>query len=147
MQRFRLFDDPSGRGVMARLMTTVCFGLMLLASAASSYAAHDPVIMIPGMGGSPYNMATMQSNLAQNGWDSARLFTWTDADQMNTDMEASARAISAKVDDVLAQTHASKVVLATWSASTIAGRYYIKNLGGDKKVSQFISFAGPHHGI
>jgi triacylglycerol lipase len=51
------------------------------------------------------------------------------------------------VDDVLRRTGASRVVLATWSASTIAGRYYVKNLGGDKKVSQFISFAGPHHGI
>jgi hypothetical protein len=121
-------------------------GAALLASVAA-YAAHDPIILIPGMGGVVQNMYTMRDNLVQNGWSSARIFPWTDADQMTTDMEASARAISAEVDQVLQQTGAKKVVLVTWSASTIAGRYYLKNLGGAAKVSQYISFAGPHHGI
>lgn len=127
----------------------VAMSALLAAPAAQAQtgAELDPVIMIPGMGGLPYNMTPMETNLANNGWSRSRLFTWTDADQMNKDMEVSARAISAKVDEVLRTTGASKVVLATWSASTIASRYYIKYLGGDKKVSQYIAFAGPHHGI
>ncbi|MGK5559400.1 esterase/lipase family protein, partial [Actinomadura kijaniata] len=32
------------------------------------------------------------------------------------------------------------------SASTLAARYYIKNLGGGDKVSQYIGYAGPQHG-
>jgi triacylglycerol esterase/lipase EstA (alpha/beta hydrolase family) len=129
------------------LLAAICLaGSVFIAMPAE--AAHDPVIMIPGMGGSAANMATMKSSLQNDGWRADWLFTWTDEpDKMTTDMEASARAIGAKVDEVLRQTGASKVVLATWSASTIAGRYYLKNLGGDRKVSQFISFAGPHHGI
>lgn len=125
----------------------LCLAVSASLASAFSFAAYDPVIMIPGMHGTEFNMWAMRDNLKANGWPSNILFTWTDKDQMNVDMEASAKAISAKVDEVLAQTGAKKVVLATWSASTIAGRYYLKNLGGTAKVSHFISFAGPHHGI
>src|SRR4051812_26463865 len=95
------------------------FATLVLLVSSLVHASHDPVIMIPGMGGTPSNMNTIQSSLANNGWDSSRLFTWTDADQMNVDMEKSAAAISTKVNAVLQQTGATKVVLVTWSASTI----------------------------
>jgi triacylglycerol lipase len=129
-------------GTTAKLILVVSSAL-----ASVSSFAHDPVLMIPGMGGTPSDMQPMSSNLQSNGWPSSILFTWTDADQMNKDMEVSAQAISTKVDQILQQTGAQKVVLVTWSASTVAGRYYIKNLGGAAKVSQYVSFAGPHHGI
>jgi triacylglycerol esterase/lipase EstA (alpha/beta hydrolase family) len=112
---------------------------------ASSFA-HDPVIMIPGMTATVSTMDTMSRTLKNNGWPSTILFEWTDSSQMTQDLAIAAQEISAKVDQVLAQTGATKVVLATWSASTLAARYYIKNLGGDAKVSQYISFSGPHHG-
>ncbi|CAN5503025.1 hypothetical protein BH11PSE11_BH11PSE11_13920 [soil metagenome] len=131
-----------------RFFSKIFFIVTMLLSSVASYAAeHLPVIMIPGNTGDPSSMQPMQSNLQSNGWSSSRLYAWTDADKMNIDMERSAAAIRDKVNAVLAQTGASKVVLATWSASTIAGRYYIKNLGGDQKVKIFASFAGPHHGI
>lgn len=135
--------QPNLLGAMAKL----CLAAVTVFATAMSYAAHDPVIMIPGMGGTVSNMDTMKSNLQANGWPSNLLFTWTDSSQMKQDMAVAAQQMSAKVDQVLAQTGASKVVLVTWSASTIAGRYYIKNLGGAAKVSQYIAFAGPHHGI
>jgi hypothetical protein len=132
---------------MFATIVKLCLTGFILLGSAMAYAAHDPIILIPGMGGVVENMYPMRDFLVKNGWSSARIFPWTDADQMNKDMEVSARAISAEVDQVLQQTGAQKVVLVTWSASTIAGRYYLKNLGGDAKVSQYISFSGPHHGI
>jgi hypothetical protein len=114
--------------------------------ASTSSFAHDPVIMIPGMTGTTSNMDTMKNNLQSNGWPSSILFEWTDSSQMEQDLAKAAQELSTEVDKVLSQTGAKKVVLATWSASTLAGRYYIKNLGGDQKVSQYISFSGPHHG-
>ncbi len=128
-------------------MAKLCLAAVTVFASAMSHAAHDPVIMIPGMGGSTSNMEPMKSNLQSNGWPSSLLFIWTDSSQMKQDMAVAAQEIKTKVDQVLAQTGASKVVLVTWSASTIAGRYYIKNLGGAAKVSQYIAFAGPHHGI
>ncbi|WP_106977037.1 esterase/lipase family protein [Streptomyces sp. NRRL S-920] len=135
---------------IAALLTTSLLGLASQESSAAprsaSAAAHDPVIMIPGMTGSPANMNAMKSNLQTNGWPTNRLFTWTDSSSMTQDLAKAAKELSAKVDLVRGQTGADKVVLATWSASTLAARYYIKNLDGADKVSQYIGFAGPQHG-
>ncbi|MFH8410527.1 esterase/lipase family protein [Streptomyces sp. NPDC018019] len=136
---------------LAAVLTTSLLGLASQAStaaprSAAAAAGHDPVIMIPGMTGSPANMSTMKSDLQSNGWPANRLFTWTDSSSMTQDLAKAARELSAKVDQVRSQTGADKVVLATWSASTLAARYYIKNLDGADKVSQYIGFAGPQHG-
>jgi triacylglycerol lipase len=116
-----------------------------LLSATSSYA-HDPVILIPGMTGVPVDMNPMQSYLSSHGWPSSILFEWTDRSNMEQDLADAAKELSAEVNSVLAKTGASRVVLVSWSASTLTTRYYIKNLGGAAKVSQYIGFAGPHHG-
>lgn len=136
---------------LAALLTTGLLGLASQASGAAprptpAAAGHDPVIMIPGMTGSPSNMNPMKSNLQSNGWPADRLFTWTDSSSMTQDLAKAAQQLSVKVDQVRSQTGADKVVLATWSASTLAARYYIKNLDGADKVSQYIGFAGPQHG-
>ncbi|GGU37710.1 esterase/lipase family protein [Streptomyces lavendofoliae] len=143
---------------MAALLTTSLLGLAAQGSSAAApqpaatttttatAAPHDPVIMIPGMTGRPAAMDPMKANLQANGWPASRLFTWTDSSSMTQDLAKAAEQLSAKVDQVRGQTGADKVVLATWSASTLAARYYIKNLGGADKVSQYIAFAGPQHG-
>ncbi|MEV6552790.1 hypothetical protein AB0M57_29395 [Streptomyces sp. NPDC051597] len=136
---------------IAALLTTSLLGLASQATSAApqpspTAAGHDPVVMIPGMTGSPSNMDPMKSNLQSNGWRADRLFTWTDSSSMTQDLAKAAQQLAAKVDQVRRQTGADKVVLATWSASTLAARYYIKNLDGADKVSQYIGFAGPQHG-
>jgi triacylglycerol esterase/lipase EstA (alpha/beta hydrolase family) len=113
---------------------------------STSGFVHDPVIMIPGMTGSTSSMDVMQKALMANGWPLSILFKWTDSSQMTQDLASAAQELSIKVDQVLAETGAFKVILATWSASALAARYYIKNLRGDIKVSQYIAFAGPQHG-
>ncbi|WP_228981085.1 triacylglycerol lipase [Streptomyces sp. DH12] len=149
------------RLLSATLATVLAAGLLGLASQTSNAASprtapaapapaaaagHDPVIMVPGMTGRPAAMDTMKANLQANGWPANRLFTWTDSSSMTQDLGKAAQELSAKVDQVRGQTGADKVVLATWSASTLAARYYIKNLDGADKVSQYIAFAGPQHG-
>ncbi|CAN5504314.1 hypothetical protein BH11PSE11_BH11PSE11_14020 [soil metagenome] len=109
-------------------------------------AAHDPVIMIPGMTANASAMNKMENSLKNEGWPSSMLFRWTDSSKMTQDLANAAMELGAKVDQVLLQTGATKVVLSTWSASTLAARYYIKNLGGESKVSQYIALSGPQHG-
>ncbi|MQY07991.1 esterase/lipase family protein [Actinomadura macrotermitis] len=149
---------PPGRGGHGRygLLAGVLSAGTAALAAVTAFAApsvpaaaapvHDPVIMIPGMTGSPSNMEPMKSSLQSNGWPANRLFTWTDSSSMEQDLAAAARELGAEVDQVRSQTGAARVVLATWSASTLAARYYIKNLGGADKVSQYIGYAGPQHG-
>ncbi len=132
--------------LVAVVTTVVALTSYSAGAATSAPPPHDPVIMVPGMTGTPSNMDTMRSNLQSNGWAANRLFTWTDSSNMTQDLAKAAQELGTKVDQVRSQTGASKVVLATWSASTLAARYYIKNLGGADKVSQYIGYAGPQHG-
>ncbi|SFH41017.1 esterase/lipase family protein [Amycolatopsis regifaucium] len=144
-RRKRLLAAASA--ALVAVATTVVALTSYSASAETTAAAtHDPVIMIPGMTGTPSNMDPMKANLQSNGWAANRLFTWTDSSSMTQDLAKAAQELGTKVDQVRTQTGASKVVLATWSASTLAARYYIKNLGGADKVSQYIGYAGPQHG-
>jgi triacylglycerol lipase len=136
----------AGSAVLAAVVATAVAVTTGAAGAAPAAATHDPVIMIPGMTGTPSNMDPMKSNLQANGWAANRLFTWTDSSSMTQDLAKAAQELGTKVDQVRSQTGAAKVVLATWSASTLAARYYIKNLGGADKVSQYIGYAGPQHG-
>ncbi|MEU4520418.1 hypothetical protein AB0F52_17180 [Amycolatopsis sp. NPDC024027] len=135
----------AGSAVLATVVATAV-AVTTGAAGAAPTATHDPVIMVPGMTGTPSNMDAMKSNLQSNGWAANRLFTWTDSSSMTQDLAKAAQELGTEVDQVRAQTGASKVVLATWSASTLAARYYIKNLGGADKVSQYIGYAGPQHG-
>lgn len=144
---------PGRRGLLAAViavavavLTAVAATLAAPSAPAAAAAVHDPVIMIPGMTGDVSSMTPMRTNLQSHGWPADRLFTWTDSSRMTQDLAVAARELGAKVDQVRSQTGAQRVVLATWSASTLAARYYIKNLGGQDKVSQYIGFAGPQHG-
>jgi triacylglycerol lipase len=117
-----------------------------LTSVPATSFSRDPVILVPGMTAHADAMDAMQNILSRNGWRSDMLFSWTDSSQMTQDLAVAAQELGVKVDQVLAQTGASKVVLVMWSASALAGRHYIKNLGGMDKVSQYIAFAAPQHG-
>lgn len=115
--------------------------------AAGASLARDPVILIPGLTAQPTAMNTMRDNFVRAGWDPAQVITWTDSTNMTGDLAQAGVELGRKVDSVLAQTGASKVVLITWSASTLAGRSYLKKVAGAQdKVSMYFSMAGPHHG-
>ncbi|WP_414939191.1 hypothetical protein [Amycolatopsis sp. cmx-11-51] len=118
-----------------------------LADAASAAVEHDPVLIIPGMGGTTQYMEPMKTKFVAAGWRSDRVETWTDSKSMNGDLTTAGQEIGQKVDEVLGRTKASKVVLVTWSASTLAARSYLKKVtGAQDKVSLYFSMAGPHHG-
>jgi triacylglycerol lipase len=51
-----------------------------------------------------------------------------------------------KVDQILAATGAAKVDVITHSMGGLSSRYYVKNLGGDLKVDEWVSLGGPNHG-
>jgi triacylglycerol lipase len=55
-------------------------------------------------------------------------------------------SVSKEVDSLLAATKASKVDIVSHSMGSLSSRYYIKELGGDKKVDEWVSLAGPNHG-
>jgi ABC-type proline/glycine betaine transport system substrate-binding protein len=107
---------------------------------------HTPIILIPGMTAEASAMEPVKRDLVISGWSPDILFIWTDSSKMTQDLAVAAQELGEKVNEVIRQTGAAKLVLITWSASALAGRYYIKELGGSKKVSIYIAFAAPQHG-
>lgn len=120
---------------------------LALAGAAGSCLAHDPVILIPGLTAQPSAMDAMKNNFINAGWPASKVITWTDSTNMTGDLGQAGVELGNKVNSVLAQTGSQKVVLITWSASTLAARSYLKNVAGAQgKVAMYFSMAGPHHG-
>lgn len=115
--------------------------------ATTAAVEHDPVIIIPGMTGTTQYMEPMKTKFVSAGWRADRVETWTDSTSMTGDLTKAGQEIGQQVDRVLARTGARKVVLVTWSASTLAARSYLKRVpGAQGKVSLYFSMAGPHHG-
>jgi triacylglycerol lipase len=79
-----------------------------------------------------------------DGWTSAELNNWSyDTSQSNA---TTAAQIRDKVNAILAATGAAKVDVITHSMGGLSSRYYVKNLGGDLKVDEWVSLGGPNHG-
>ncbi|GAA2638712.1 hypothetical protein SMC26_39895 [Actinomadura fulvescens] len=138
---------PRHRAAAALAAVLTAVALVMPARTASAAAAHDPVIIVPGMTGTTSYMSTMRQNFVRAGWPDDRAITWTDRTSMTGDLTQAGQAMGQEVDRVLRQTGAQKVILVTWSASTLAARSYLKHVpGAQDKVSHYFSMAGPHHG-
>jgi len=105
---------------------------------------HNPILFVHGWSESSTIWNTMISRFQGDGWISAELNNWSyNTSQSNV---TTASAISTKVDQILANTGATKVDIITHSMGGLSSRYYVKNLGGDLKVDDWVSLGGPNHG-
>ena len=57
-----------------------------------------------------------------------------------------AGAIGSSIDEIKAQTGASKVDLVGYSMGGLSTRYYIKRLSGAPEVGVYVAFGTPHYG-
>jgi len=64
----------------------------------------------------------------------------------NASNATTAAIISEKVNALLKATRSTQVTIVGHSMGTLSARYYVRNLGGDGKVSAVVSLAGANHG-
>lgn len=115
----------------------------LLAPAAVTAAAHDPIVFVHGWAENESVWTTMIGNFSREGMRE-ELNNWRyNTSQSNV---TTAREVRTKVEEVLRATGASKVDLVTHSMGALNTRYYLKNLGGTEKVDDWVSLGGPNHG-
>jgi len=106
--------------------------------------AHDPILFVHGWNSNSSTWNTMVSRFGADGWASNELYNWQyNYKQSNA---TTAAEIKTKVDSILAATGATKVDIITHSMGGLSSRYFIKNLGGDLKVDDWVSLGGPNHG-
>ena len=136
---------------------------LALASGGCAYSPRaeveaPPIVFVHGSGDSAALWQTTLWRFESNGWPRDRLFALQQPYPMARDddsKEQPGRSSTAEhmaflktgVDQVLAQTGATRVVLVGNSRGGFAIRNYIQNGGGDKTVSHAILGGTPNHGI
>lgn len=106
---------------------------------------HTPILFVAGWHEPTWLWGTMIGRFESAGWSgSAELFTLSyDTSQSAV---ASAAEVAVEVKRILEFTGASKIDLVTHSLGALPTRYYIKNLGGEQTVEDWVSLGGPNHG-
>jgi triacylglycerol lipase len=128
------------RTLLAVALATVA----LLAPAAASAGAHDPILFVHGWAESESLWSTMIRNFEREGWTREELNNWRyNTSQSNV---TTAREVRTKVEEILSRTRATKVDIVSHSMGGLNTRYYLKNLGGTEKVDDWVSLGGPNHG-
>jgi triacylglycerol lipase len=112
----------------------------LIVAAMSAFA----ILFVHGYKESSTLWKTMIANFEKDGWTKAELNNWTyNTAQSNA---TTAKEVATKVSEIKSKTGAAKVNLITHSMGALSTRYYIKNLGGESTVEDWVSLGGPNHG-
>jgi pimeloyl-ACP methyl ester carboxylesterase len=101
-----------------------------------------PVLIVPGFMGPSLLLYPLAAFLRLHGRKADQLHTFPALDGVVEHAQRIARA----VDRLLAETGARQIDLVAHSMGGLAGRYYLRRLGGAAKVRRFITIATPHHG-
>jgi triacylglycerol lipase len=126
------------------LLAVALASVALLAPAAGTAMARDPILFVHGWSESSSVWRTMIANFEREGWTRAELNNWSyNTSQSNV---TTAREVATKVAEILRATGATKVDLIAHSMGSLNTRYYLKNLSGSASVDDWVSMGGPNHG-
>jgi triacylglycerol lipase len=118
--------------------------LTLLAAPSAAGSGNRPILFVHGWNSSASTWDTMVANFKAAGWTDDELYRWSyDTSQSNT---ITAQEVAARVDDIRTKTGWDKVDVIAHSMGSLSSRYFLKNLGGDVEVDDWISLGGPNHG-
>jgi triacylglycerol lipase len=130
-----------------RLMAFVSVMALCVAGAAvtpASSMAQDPILFVHGYVESASLWNTMIGRFEKDGYKKSELSAYTyNTSQSN---KVDAEEVKAHVESLLKATGASKVDIIAHSMGSLNSRWYIKFLGGESKVDDWVSLGGPNHG-
>src|SRR5829696_350578 len=126
---------------MRKTLVVLLAASAVLVPAASAQAA-EPILFVHGWNSSGSVWNTMISRFQADGFTNLNNWSYNTAQSNRT----TASQIATKVDQIRAATGAAKVDIISHSMGGLSSRYYVKNLGGDLKVDEWVSLGGPNHG-
>ncbi|MFF7363591.1 alpha/beta fold hydrolase [Streptomyces sp. NPDC008125] len=113
-------------------------------ASAQVLSTSTPVVFVHGYTGNASNWVTAKSVFQLNGWSGSNLFAY-EYDSYGNNI-TNAQGLATFVNNVKAQTGASKVAIVNHSMGGLVSQYYLKVLGGNTSVSHLASIAGANHG-
>jgi triacylglycerol lipase len=112
--------------------------------APASSLAQDPILFVHGWTESSSLWNTMIGRFEKDGYPSSYLSAYTYNTSQSNKIDA--EEVKSHVESLLKTTGATKVDIIAHSMGSLNSRYYIKNLGGESKVDDWVSLGGPNHG-
>lgn len=131
-----------------RLTAFACAIAVCIASAAAVPAAsfgQDPILFVHGYLESASLWKTMISRFEKDGYPSSYLSTYSYNTSQSNKVDAE-KEVKSHVESLLKSTGATKVDIISHSMGSLNSRWYIKFLGGESKVDDWVSLGGPNHG-
>jgi triacylglycerol lipase len=133
--------------VSKRLTAILCAIALCItgtALAPAGASAQDPILFVHGYVESASLWNTMIGRFEKDGYPKSYLSAYSyNTSQSN---KVDAEEVKSKVESLLKTTGATKVDIIAHSMGSLNSRYYIKNLGGEAKVDDWVSLGGPNHG-
>jgi triacylglycerol lipase len=130
-----------------RLMAFVSVMALCVAGAAvtpASSMAQDPILFVHGYVESASLWNTMIGRFEKDGYKKSELSAYSyNTSQSN---KVDAEEVKSHVESLLKATGATKVDIIAHSMGSLNSRWYIKFLGGESKVDDWVSLGGPNHG-
>jgi triacylglycerol lipase len=121
----------------------LCITGTALAPAASM--AQDPILFVHGYVESASLWNTMIGRFEKDGYAKSALSAYSYNTSQSNKIDA--EEVKSKVETLLKNNPgATKVDIIAHSMGSLNSRYYIKNLGGESKVDDWVSLGGPNHG-
>jgi triacylglycerol lipase len=105
----------------------------------------DPILFVHGYSGSSSNWSTMIGRFEKDGWPKSSLSAYSYNTSQSNKVDAETE-VKSHVESLLKATGASKVDIVAHSMGSLNSRWYIKFLGGETKVDDWVSLGGPNHG-
>lgn len=131
-----------------RLMALVATAAICVAGAAiapASSLAQDPILFVHGWSESASLWNTMIARFEKDGYPKSYLSAYSYNTSQSNKVDAE-KEVKTRVESLLKTTGAEKVDIIAHSMGSLNTRWYIKFLGGESKVDDWVSLGGPNHG-
>ena len=121
------------------------FAVAVTGLAPASASAVDPILFVHGWTRTASDWDTMIARFQADGWPASHLSAYS-YDTSQSNKTSAEREVKVRVDNLLAATGATRVDIVTHSMGGLNTRWYVKIVGGDAKVDDWVSLGGPNHG-
>jgi triacylglycerol lipase len=134
--------------LVSRRLTAIVAAIALCITGtalASTASAQDPILFVHGYVESASVWNTMIGRFEKDGYAKSSLSAYSYNTSQSNKVDAE-KEVKSHVESLLAATGASKVDIVAHSMGSLNTRWYIKFLGGESKVDDWVSLGGPNHG-
>jgi triacylglycerol esterase/lipase EstA (alpha/beta hydrolase family) len=130
---------------LVALISTLAVSVTGMALAPASSMAVDPILFVHGYARSSSDWNTMIKNFEKDGYSKSYLSAYSYNTSQSNKVDAE-KEVKPRVEALLKATGATKVDIIAHSMGSLNTRWYIKFLGGETTVDDWVSLGGPNHG-